>query len=327
MAHDIMVLLADWGLILVFINVLLEQIGLPLPAMPTLVVCGALAAGDQLSPGLVLLAATLACLLSDSVWFWAGRHFGTRVMRLLCRISLSPDSCVRTSSGRFQQRGGQVLLVAKFVPGLSTVAPPLAGASGLRWPAFLWLDAVGSMLWAGLSVALGIIFASQIEQLIVMMREIGSIAALVVGGLLAAYIIFKWWQRARLLRALRMARIDSDELERMLKSPQPPVIVDIRTPHARKIDNRVIPGARVTELDRLQEALSDLPPDTHVVVYCTCPNEVSAARAAQALHRSGLRHVYPLRGGIDAWAAAGYPTENLRFETAPSAPLDQVLAG
>ncbi|NII10794.1 VTT domain-containing protein [Oleiagrimonas sp. C23AA] len=325
MTHEIMLALASWGLLVVFANVLIEQLGLPLPAVPTLVVCGALAGGGHLSPALVLLVALAACLLGDSAWFWAGRRYGSRVMGLLCRISLSPDSCVRTSSGRFRQRGGQVLLIAKFVPGLSTLAPPLAGASGLRWRTFLWMDGIGSLLWAGLAVALGIIFAEQIEQLIAVMREIGSIAGLLLVGLLAAYMLFKWWQRVRLLRAFRMARIDSGELRHMLDSDTPPVIVDVRNPHARVLDDRIIPGARLVDIERLHEALSDLPPDADVVLYCSCPNEVSAARAAQALHRAGFHSVHPLRGGVEAWAEAGFAVDRLPANS-PAATLDTALA-
>ena len=161
MAHDIILLMAQYGLLLVFLNVLVEQVGVPVPAVPTLMVAGALAANGKLPLVGVVAVALCACLLGDLLWYWAGRRFGGGVMRTICRISLSPDSCVKQSELRFQRWRGQVLLVAKFVPGLSTVAPPLVGAMGLRLPAFLWLDGLGSLLWVALAVALGQVFASQ----------------------------------------------------------------------------------------------------------------------------------------------------------------------
>lgn len=311
MAHDIVLLMASWGLALVFANVLLEQLGLPLPAMPTLAVAGGLAAHGHLSPASVLGVALLACLAGDSLWFWAGRRLGRRVMKLLCRISLSPDSCVRTSSVRLQRRGAALLTVAKFVPGLSTVAPPLAGAGGVSWPAFLCFDALGALLWAGTALALGYAFAEQIEWLLGVTGRVGTVLAVLVAAALLAYIALKWWRRVRLLRALRMARVDVDELGTMLASPQPPLVLDVRSQATRQMDDRVIPGARLVDLQRLDEALADVPPETALVIYCACPNEVSAARAARQLSDRGFRRVHPLRGGVEAWAAAGHAVERL----------------
>ncbi|MEO7064096.1 MAG: DedA family protein, partial [Dokdonella sp.] len=162
MAHEIIALIAQYGLLLVFASVLLEQLGFPIPAVAVLVVAGALAASGQLSLPGTLLVALIGCLLADLAWYWAGRRFGARVLRTLCRVSLSPDSCVHQSELRFERWGGQMLLAAKFMPGLSLVAPPLVGALGLPMRAFLLFDALGSLLWAVVAVGLGYAFAAQI---------------------------------------------------------------------------------------------------------------------------------------------------------------------
>jgi membrane protein DedA with SNARE-associated domain/rhodanese-related sulfurtransferase len=311
MAHQIIELIAQYGLLLVFFNVLVEQAGVPVPAVPTMIVAGALSANGQLPLAGVVLVAVLACLFSDLLWYWAGRRFGSGVMRTICRISLSPDSCVKQSELRFQRWRGRVLLVAKFVPGLSTVAPPLVGAMGLRLPAFLWLDGLGSLLWVGIAVALGQVFASQIDALLAALANAGTMAFEAVLALLALYIAVKWWQRRRLLRTLRMARVTVDELNEAIAAGQSPVVVDVRSGMARMLDSRVIPGALLADLDSVDRALHDIPPERELVIYCSCPNEVSAAKAAKLLIAIGYRHVRPLLGGLDAWDSAGYAIERL----------------
>jgi membrane protein DedA with SNARE-associated domain/rhodanese-related sulfurtransferase len=315
MAHEIIALIAQYGLLLVFFNVLVEQAGVPVPAVPTMIVAGALAANDKLPVAAVVVAAVLACLLSDLAWYWGGRRFGSGVMRTLCRISLSPDSCVKQSELRFQRWRGRVLLIAKFVPGLSTVAPPLVGAMGLRIPTFLLLDGLGSLLWAGLAVGLGYAFAAQIDVVLAALASAGTLAFELLLVLLGLYIAVKWWQRHRLLMALRMARITVDELNESISAGQTPIVVDVRSQAARLLDTRIIPGALLADLDSIDQALLGIPPDRELVIYCSCPNEVSAAKAAQLLRAIGYQHVRPLLGGLDAWDSAGYVVERLPSES------------
>ncbi len=227
MAHEIIALIAQYGLLLVFASVLVEQLGFPIPAVAVLVVAGALAASGQLSLPGTLLVALIGCLLADLAWYWAGRRFGARVLRTLCRVSLSPDSCVHQSELRFERWGGQMLLAAKFMPGLSLVAPPLVGALGLPMRAFLLFDALGSLLWAVVAVGLGYAFAAQIDRLLENLLAAGTIAVKLVVGLLALYIVVKWWLRRRLLIALRMPRITVAELHDALSSGQAPLVVDV----------------------------------------------------------------------------------------------------
>ncbi|SFR89691.1 membrane protein DedA, SNARE-associated domain [Dyella sp. OK004] len=311
MAHEIIALLAQYGLILVFLNVLVEQAGAPVPAVPTLVVAGALAANGQLPLVGVLGVALLACLISDLAWYWAGRRFGSGVMRTICRVSLSPDSCVKQSELHFQRWRGQVLLVAKFVPGLSTVAPPLVGALGLRPAAFLWLDGLGSLLWLGVAVGLGYVLAPEIDKVLAALGNAGTIALELVGSLLALYILAKWWQRRRLLVSLRMARITVDELAQAIEKEPLPVLVDVRSQAARMVDTRIIPGALLSDLGSIDLTLQGVPLEAELIIYCNCPNEASAAMAAKRLMEQGYRRVRPLLGGLDAWEAAGYTIHRL----------------
>ncbi|HWU76556.1 MAG TPA: DedA family protein/thiosulfate sulfurtransferase GlpE [Rhodanobacter sp.] len=311
MAHDIILLIAQYGLLLVFFNVLIQQVGVPVPAMPTLIVAGTLTTSDQLPLASVVLVAVLACLLGDLLWFFAGRRFGAGVMRTICRISLSPDSCVKQSELRFQRWRGGVLLIAKFVPGLSTVAPPLVGAMGLRIPVFLLLDGLGSLLWVGVAVALGRLFATEVDHLLSMLANAGTLALELLPALLALYVVTKWWQRHRLLASLGMARITVDELHHAIDKQPPPVILDVRSATARLLDTRIIPGALLADLDSLNQTVGHLPIERELVIYCSCPHEVSAAMAAKLLMSNGYRRVRPLAGGLEAWYDAGYSAEHL----------------
>jgi membrane protein DedA with SNARE-associated domain/rhodanese-related sulfurtransferase len=309
--HAIVQLIAEYGLLLVFINVLVEQAGAPVPAVPTLVVAGALASNGKLPLGALMGVALVACMIADLAWYWAGRHLGATVMRTLCRISLSPDSCVKQSELRFQRWRGQILLIAKFVPGLSTIAPPLVGAMQLPPLIFILMDGIGSLIWIGVMVGLGYAFAHQIDHVLFMLASAGTVAIEVIVAALIAYVLVKWWQRRKLLLSLRLARITVDELHRLMEGGQTPVVVDVRSQAARLIDTRIIPGALLADLRGVDQRLNQVPIDQDVVIYCSCPNEVSAAKAAKGLMLLGYRRVRPLQGGLDAWADAGYSIEQL----------------
>jgi membrane protein DedA with SNARE-associated domain/rhodanese-related sulfurtransferase len=302
------VLLAgSWGLVIVFLNVLVEQAGLPVPAVPTLLVAGALAMRHPSWGTLSFLLATLACVLADFGWYLAGRRYGDRIMRLLCRVSLSPDSCVGNTQRRFERWGRKSLIAAKFVPGLSTIAPPLAGALHMRGAEFLALSAFGSALWAATFLGLGALAAPTLLALLPWIAHRGGQALLVVLPLLLGYILVKWWQRRRFYASVRSARIEAPELYAMLRANRSPAIVDVRTHLAQSLDPRIIPGALHVPPDQIEAKLSGLERQREIVVYCNCPNEASAAKIAKLLIDRGFARVRPLHGGLDGWAAAGYP--------------------
>jgi len=312
-------LIAEYGFALVFANVLAERIGLPIPAMPTLIIAGALAADGKLSAWVIFGIAFIACTLGDSIWYMAGRLYGRRVMKLLCRVSLSPDSCVRQTETRFQRWGGLTLVLAKFVPGLSTIARPLAGALRLGWPSFLILNGLGTALWAGAAIGVGLLFHTEIHRLLERLADLGTAAVVVLGLLLAGYIAVKWWQRRRFYRMLRVARISVDELHRLMDQDRRPVVVDLRSAISRALDRRSIPGALAMELAEVDQRLSSIPTDGEIIFYCTCPNEASAAYAARKMMERGYTRVRPLLGGLDAWIAAGYAVEDLLGAAADAA--------
>jgi len=302
-------LIAQYGLAFVFANVLLEQIGLPIPAVPTLIVAGALVAEGELSAWAVFGVAFVACTLGDALWYLAGRRYGRRVMKLLCRVSLSPDSCVRQTEYRFERWGGLTLVLSKFIPGLSTIAPPLAGAMRFGWPSFLLLNGLGVAIWAGVAIVAGMAFHAQINEFILSLEDLGTLAIEIIAVLLGGYIALKWWERRRFYKMLRIARIGVDELRALMDGGKRPVIVDVRSPGVRDLDRRFIPGALTMDIAEVDERLEELPADREIIFYCTCPNEASAATVAKKLIGLGYTRVRPLHGGLDAWIAAGYEVE------------------
>ena len=303
-------LIAQYGLALVFLNVLIEQIGLPVPAVPILVLAGAAAADGQLSAPAVLGVAFIACALGDGAWYVAGRLYGTRVMKLLCRISLSPDSCVRQTEAQFERWGALALILGKFVPGLSTIAPPLAGVMRLGWPSFAVLNSIGILIWAGVAVGAGMLFHAQVDYLISRLGDLGAVAASLVAALLAGYIALKWWERRRFYKTLRLARMTVDELRGLMHKGKGALVFDVRSAVARGRDPRFIPGAVALDPKDLDKRLDDLPMDREIVFYCSCPNEASAAAVAKQLIERGYTRVRPLLGGLEAWTDAGYELES-----------------
>jgi membrane protein DedA with SNARE-associated domain/rhodanese-related sulfurtransferase len=298
--------LGHYGLLIVCMNVLVDQIGLPVPALPTLIAAGAIAADGGLPLPALFFWCVLACVAADGGWYIIGRNFGIKVLKQLCRISLEPDSCVAQTQTRFERWGINSLLIAKFIPGLAIIAPPLAGAMRIGWPRFIALSTAGAALWVGSALAAGMLFKAQVAVLLIHLGQIGSVAALTIGVALAAYIAFKWWERSRFYDSLRMARIEVGELYELLQAGAQPIIVDVRSPTARALEPRWIPGALHVPLDAITERLRDLPRDRDIVLYCACPSEASAARVARILMNHGFKKVRPLHGGLDAWRAAGY---------------------
>jgi membrane protein DedA with SNARE-associated domain len=308
-------LLSHGGIVL-FVTVFLEQIGLPLPAAPWLLVAGALAAGGQLNAWVVVSVTFLACMIADSIWFYLGRRTGHRILGLLCRISLEPDTCVRQTQDLFTRYGMRGLVGAKFIPGLSTLAPPMAGSSGVGLPRFLIFDGLGSLLYVGSFLIVGALFSHQLEQVLSAMASLGSGALALVVGMAALYIGYKYIQRKRLLHDLRMARITVDELHKKLEAGEELVILDLRSHAALAEDPTLIRGARHINIDDVGARLQELPHDRDIILYCSCPNEVSSARVALLLQRKGFSRVRPLLGGIEAWRGRNYPTDSRPVKTA-----------
>lgn len=298
-------LVTAYGLLVVFVTVLLDQGGVPVPAYPVIVVTSALATTNGESTWPILAVATVATVLADWTWFTGGRLWGNRLVRLMCRLSLSPDSCVLRTRGAFAKYGIASLIIAKFVPGFAAVATTLAGQSGTRTRTFLFFDGIGAALWAGGAVVLGIVFHDAVDELLADIADLGHMALPVLLGLVAAYVAWKWWRRRRDLRKLQMARVSSDELAQLLASGNAPLVLDVRA-EVDRLRTGWIPGAVFAST--VEDAATH--PHDSVVVCCDCPNEVSAAVMALELQRRGFRNVRPLSGGVSGWLAEGRPVEH-----------------
>jgi membrane protein DedA with SNARE-associated domain len=249
--------------------VFVEQAGIPVPATPLLLAAGALAGAGDLNIFAALFWAGLGAVAADSIWFQLGRHKGIKILQLLCRISLEPDSCVRRTEGIFSKQGARSLLLAKFVPGLGLVTPPLAGIFHMRFRRFLLFDAMGSLLWAAAFLSVGYAFSGQIERVAERLASLGGWLLVLLVGALIAYISYKFVARQRFLRDLRIARITAEELKNKIDSGEELVIVDLRHSLDFEAEPEIIPGALHIDAKELQEKNDLLPRDREVILYCT----------------------------------------------------------
>lgn len=255
------------GYVLLFVWILAEQGALPLPSVPLLLACGALAKDGRLSAHWIVLTGLAACLVADNAWFILGRTRGGRVLRLICRVSLEPDSCVRQTETLYQKYGSRSLLISKFVPGLNAVAAPLAAISGLSFGRFVLFDGLGAAIWIVFYTGLGYIFSNQLDRIGDYAARAGSSIALVVAALLAAWIGYKYWQRQRFLRKLAVARITATELKSMIDAGDEVVVVDVR--RCIESDADSIPGALRIPLEDLDARHADIPRDRDIILFCS----------------------------------------------------------
>jgi membrane protein DedA with SNARE-associated domain len=257
------------GYTVVFAWVFFEQIGLPLPAIPVLLAAGALAGAGKLSLAVVVGLSVVAAILSDAIWYEIGRRRGGKVLNLLCRISLEPDSCVRRTEATFSKHGAKSLLVAKFIPGFNTAAPPLAGVFHMRFTRFLLFDGLGAMVWAGAFIGLGYLFSNQLESVAARAAELGGGLLAVSAAGLGGYIGWKYIQRQRFLHSLRVARITPDQLREKLDSGEQMIIVDLRHSVDFEADPYLIPGAQHLDAEEIEQHHDAIPRDRDVVLYCS----------------------------------------------------------
>ncbi len=267
--HRAFEFLIHHGYVVLLVWVFAEQVGIPIPAMPLLLAAGALAGTGHLSFFNSVFFAVLGAVAADTIWFQLGRHKGIKVLQLLCKISLEPDSCVRRTEGIFSRQGARSLLVAKFIPGLGIVTPPLAGIFHMRLRRFLLFDALGSLFWAGAFTGLGYVFSGQIELVADRLASLGGWLVVLIVGALAAYIGYKFVARQRFLRELRIARITVDELKEKIDSGEDLVIVDLRHSLDFEAEPETIPGAMHMDAKELEEKNDRLPRDREVILYCT----------------------------------------------------------
>ena len=266
---EVVHILVTYGYVVVFVWVFAEQIGLPIPAIPLLLSAGALAGQGRMSFSLLLLTSLAACLLSDTFWYELGKRRGTAVLNLLCRISLEPDSCVERTRGTFDRRGPQSLLYAKFVPGLNTVAAPIAGMSRISYGKFLLFDVLGSVFWAGSSLLVGYLFSEKVDAILNRSQIIGRFFAIFAVLFILGWIVWKYDQRRRFLKSVMVARIAPQDLHARMESGDDLVIIDLRHPLDLLTDPRTLPGALRIRMDDLPERSKAIPRDREIILYCT----------------------------------------------------------
>lgn len=302
-------ILLMYGYFVRFGWVLVEQIGIPLPATPVLMAAGALSADHQLNFVAALAACVAACMASDTTWFLVGRRHGHRVLRMLCRMSMEPGVCVRRTQGSFSRLGGRTLLFAKFIPGVALLAPPVAGQNGMSLGEFVLMDGIGSTIWAGTLLVIGRLFGDAIRRNPNLLEWVGRFSgALLVLGIIG-FFVARIIRRRMQMRKLIESRLEPEELMRQLEAGQPVYIVDLRHPLELLPDPFKLPGAFHVSPEDLAARAHEIPRDRDVVLYCTCPNEASAAATALQLYKLGIERVRPLRGGFDEWKRLGYPMD------------------
>nr|WP_297530677.1 VTT domain-containing protein [uncultured Roseateles sp.] len=295
-------MLIQHDFLLVFLVTLAARIGAPVPAAPLLVVAGGLAAAGRLSAVSLVVAAVLANVLGDAIWFIAGRSYGHRVLRLLCRVSLSPDVCVRQSESLIARWGGSSLLAAKFLPGISVVAAPMAGALGMGWRRFIAYDAVAGLVWTACFLGLGLVFSDQIQDVLDFLSNAGMFAVAAIVAVLALLVGNRWRRRRQMAKLQgEVERISVEDAAALCEQDMAPIFIDVRSDPGRAADPRTLPGALNIPLTRLPEYAAQLPDDRLLVLYCNCPNEVSAIQGAHELLKRGHPRVLALDGGLDGW--------------------------
>ncbi|MRW91347.1 sulfurtransferase [Duganella sp. FT80W] len=300
---NLILLLQEYGVLIVFGVVLIEQLGLPIPAFPILIVAGAMSVDGDTHWPVVLAVAIVACLISDYFWFRAGRYYGKRILKLLCKISLSPDYCVSQTEDNFNRWGPKALIVAKFIPGFNTIAPPLAGAMGTSNSTFLGFSVLGGLVWSGTGIAIGAFFHTSVDQVLDILSTMGTTALIVLGVLLLLFVSFKYVERKRFHQSVDIERISIDDLKQLLEQGTEPVLVDARSVTAQMLDPAV-PGALLFNGGDPTADIIALDKGRHIIVYCSCPNDVTAAHVAKGLIGHGYHRARPLHGGLEAWNAA-----------------------
>jgi len=299
---------ASLGPLLLFLLVLLQQAGMPYPITPVLIVAGAVSVHGHLPAAAVIGLAVAAALIADLGWYAAGFRLGGRALKVLCALSLSPDSCVSDTERWFGRFGTRILVIAKFVPGLGLVSTAMAGVARAGLDGFLFYDLLGNILWVSVAVGLGVLFHDAVGDVLRVLAELGYWGVALVAAALAVFLAVKLWQRRALIRDLRLSRISVAELKELVDRGRAPVIIDALAPASRQREG-MIPGAIPVEVLRLDAGSAPLPAQAEVIVYCACPNEASAARIAQQLIRMGCIRVRPLTGGIFAWKDAGFAVD------------------
>jgi membrane protein DedA with SNARE-associated domain/rhodanese-related sulfurtransferase len=316
--HSVLGLLSLHTYSILFGWVLIEQGGLPIPSVPLMLAAGTMSAAHKLQLAYAIPVILFACFLSDSAWYFLGKRYGGRVLNILCRFSLEAATCVERTHGTVGKRGAFTLLFAKFVPGLSTVAAPIVGQLQVPYLTFIIYDMAGSLLWCGAWLLAGRFFGDVAERSARLFTLLGHFGIALVLLMVAALLIYRLVKRRQFLSQLRGLRLEPAQLMAMIADAESagldrPFIVDLRHPLDVMTDPLVLPGALRIGPDELKQRKEIIPTDRDIILYCTCPSEETSAKVALELRRLGIKRVRPLRGGLQGWKDAGYPTDQAVF--------------
>lgn len=305
-------LLLRHGYAFLFCYVFSVQAGVALPADPLLLIMGALVGDGRYSFWLSVLIALAAAMSGDYLWYELGRRRGFAILSLLCKFSLEPDACVRKTETGFAKRGAWTLVFAKFIPGMSLVSMPIAGAIRMPRTKFLLADAAGCLMWTSAYLFVGRLFHSQVDAVVRLLGLYGRRAGVIVTILIAGYVAYRYIQRRRFLRQLRINRISPEEAFAMMQNGKHVTVVDLRNAAEIASAGRKIAGAIVLRPGDLRDGSHGIPEKNDIILYCSCPNEITSARVALQLKRAGIYKVHPLAGGFEGWAALNLPMESVR---------------
>lgn len=301
------------GYLWLFLAALVERLGLPLLVTPVMVAAGAVAGIGDLSLLGIIAVTVVASEIGDLVWYELGRNQGSSVLRLLCKISLEPDSCVRRSEDAFARHTISSLIYSKFVPGVGRLAGPVAGMSGMPRNRFLLFNGLGSLLWAAVFALAGYIPAKKLPIDVMLEAAAGWLLAL-LGVALIANVIWKYVQRQKFIRSLRVSRMSVQELKTAIDRGERPFVVDLRHKLEFLVNPRTVSTAVRIAPDELPLRRAEIPLDREIVLYCTCPSEATSAKVAMELKKIGITRVRPLAGGLKAWEDEGYPLDEFYHE-------------
>jgi membrane protein DedA with SNARE-associated domain/rhodanese-related sulfurtransferase len=299
------------GYWVVAVSVFVEQIGLPLPAVPVLLAMGAFSRTGEYSIYWILVLSFMASITADLIWYQLGRRYGRSVVGLVCRISLEPDTCMRRAEHAFTRNGGWTLSFAKFVPGLNAASVTMAGMLRMNLFRFLAFDGIGVLLWAGTYAGIGYVFSTEIEKVMIYISNLGNSLLALAALVLTLYLGRKYLQRQKFLKALRTARITPEQLKQKMDANEEVLIVDLRHKIDYEQDGAQIPGAMHLLPEELETRHHEIPRNRDIILYCTCPNEATSALTALQLQRLGFVRVRPLEGGLQAWREHGFPVESI----------------
>jgi membrane protein DedA with SNARE-associated domain len=287
--------------------------------MPVLLAAGALSAEHRLNLPLALAVSLTATLIADSSWFLVGRRYGHLVLRLLCKLSLEPTTCVRRTQNSFGRRREVMLLTAKFVPGLALLTPPVAGENGMSYGKFIIFDGMGATLWLTAILTVGRLFGDMLKRDPSLLNWVGRFSGAILLLAILGFFIGRLWRRRIVLRQLIASRLEPEELKKQLDAGEPVYIVDLRHPLELLPDPFTLPGALHISPEALAAKSQEIPRDRDIILYCTCPSEATAAKTAMTLHRLGIERVRPLRGGFDEWKRLGFPLDAIQPLNPPAA--------